>query len=238
MLCFEESSKSQRICWLGALWLSSQRGVKCQEYNSEEFGGRIWTTCSACHRNKSLKVRIGEMTRPVLSEDLAGRSIFRDVDIDWRQYYVDSGASYGHFVPDWPRYAIRNGFVWQVACTLEWFTEERAQDLFSKWPIESVVLVDRRPLASIVVVGEYFWSSNNIPDGGYVPRPIWNNLEFIADLGNLDVPDARSRYYRGENSAYSALDSACVSYGRRLAGLTPLKGDDSLVMAIEGAKLA
>lgn len=106
---------------------------------------------------------------------------------------------------------VRNGFPYQLACTLEWFTEANAREAFGKWPIESVVLVDRRPIES---GGEFLWFYHKSMEPSGQDHWIPNRIVHLV---------IRHSFHPTEAAAYADLDAACVAYGRRLAGLPALK---------------
>jgi uncharacterized protein (TIGR02996 family) len=110
------------------------------------------------------------------------------------------------------------GFAYRVEMRLEAFMEH-ARALFEHHPITEVKLTDRD--AERFSDGWFWtWTNDNAQKDVYfdpfpqcLPKSIWDKIE-----------DRRS--YTGHKSRKHALDSlstACVVYGRDLAGLPPLK---------------
>lgn len=124
---------------------------------------------------------------------------------------------------------IRGGFIEKVGLPLMWFMRV-AKKLFQRHPITSVILTDREPRVNGSKT--FSWRVQN---GNQRPTPEnpWDGFftyclpnEFRHFLKNSrnkikrpSQSDSRLFNYPSACSANDDLDSACVRYGRWLAGL-------------------
>lgn len=120
-------------------------------------------------------------------------------------------------------FRFRRGFVAEIRLPLAAFVSH-ANDLFSRHPIEAVVLTDKDPDPIGQRTQWPLWSwvrqhpYSNAPH--LVPDDLWQLL-----AGYDTTPDARvyGRRYASAAAADAAMSAACVAYGRKLAGLPPLE---------------
>lgn len=114
----------------------------------------------------------------------------------------------------------QRGFVFKVSCSTPDFLRH-AETLFSSQPITEVELTDKDPLGPGGSFHEPGWGFGQ-EEGDDVPR--WRLPECL--MTHLRPRPPRCIYVTREKGL-AALSNACVSYGRDLAGLPPLKESKS-----------
>lgn len=97
-----------------------------------------------------------------------------------------------------------------------------ARDLFSRWPVTAVRLVDREPMESGL--------SNEPTNWVWMHRSAETNFQYdLQDLPSrlFDRLTRKKRFglvrFKTKESAHAALSRAAVDYGRELAGLPAIK---------------
>lgn len=87
--------------------------------------------------------------------------------------------------------------------------------VMAAWPVTTVVLTDRKPMADSSLYG--WWSQVDEDHGQQVIHcEMWELLGLNIMFGQ---PPRLLKWYKTEPEANAALSAAAVHYGRRLAGL-------------------
>ena len=139
-------------------------------------------------------------------------------------HHIWNGLRYGEHpyadgrLPNWAHplsrggATVRHGFVCRVDLELRTFLRV-ARDLFAVHPVTAVLLTDRRPRWQF-----WAWSWQWTAEGpgvsaaaDVVPADLHELLDRARENACPEAPDA-----------VDELSRACVRYGRRLAGLSPL----------------
>jgi uncharacterized protein (TIGR02996 family) len=114
------------------------------------------------------------------------------------------------------------GFVGGLSCWLDEFLLY-AVEWFRKWPIQHVVLFDKRPL----VAGpreRCAWLSDVVPENELASASVLPR-EWIRDMARwgvgLSEPDSTARWFGTVEAACAAVSEHCVALGRQAA----LSGD-------------
>ena len=134
-----------------------------------------------------------------------------------------------------PHATTTRGFVSEVRLTLAAFLEH-APALFAAHPITTVTLSDAEPVSDSEYSGGFVWATDEAPlspnvnhdPGWWLPPALFAGLEgFDRKASPWERMAARGStrqyaIYGDPGDANAALSSACVAYGRELAGLTAL----------------
>lgn len=126
------------------------------------------------------------------------------------------------------------GFISEIHLSTAAFLEH-AEALFAAHPVTAVRLSDREPLENQFRHGRWAWMNEDVPIGGYqgtvarlphgVPNALWPFLR-----GEHGVSYGRCHWYDASEEALAALSRACVSYGRKLAGLPEIVSHQEVTM--------
>ena len=154
---------------------------------------------------------------------------------DWRANEIRGAITRqdpSELVADWQIH--HRGFIDQLKMTINDFMRY-GPEWFKIEPITGIMIKDKRPGRSTCTgphgerVGCWRWwaeleTSPDILDlslaSNALPVKIFSELK--NQLGHLSYP-TDAMLYRTEADAMEALSQACVAYGRKLAGLPPLK---------------
>lgn len=114
---------------------------------------------------------------------------------------------------------VRHGFVEEVSATMAGFMRVAInRRLFRSHPVRTVTISDRRPSNDDDDEPDpYHWHGTSLPTSD-VP---WGTSALPVSISNLLGSD----FWRYESlqAAHADLSSACVAYGRKRAGLEPVK---------------
>lgn len=168
--------------------------------------------CDKCKAWAKLKLR----------EDLLFAILKKDLDASVYGF-AELSCDDGKFRKErtyYPRALVRRGFVEEVsASTTELGRMTRIEKLFSETPILKFTLEDKRP--GLTTDGTYaWWFGIHQGSDSEIHEAIFNQLRsgiILFDLSRGMVE------YDTQEEAMVALSDACVSYGRKLAGLSPLE---------------
>lgn len=141
------------------------------------------------------------------------------------------GARGGSFLPDSDSQLINRcgiegfgrtrGFINHIELTCENFMGHAAE-IFATFPITEVAIIDKYP-DQPADAGFWRWWWHPEEPGGW--RDKWRSelpgVLYEAVYDPVAWP-SDSRNFRSSNDALAALSRACVAYGRKLAGLSPL----------------
>ena len=148
---------------------------------------------------------------------VTGSMFFEDGSVDFVKPFSDRVKLCAYF---------RRGFVASISLTLDDFMKY-ALSLFREHPITEVTLTDRKPYVSgFSGLGVATWYDACGERGGIDPSSsdLPTNL-FLALSGEDRFNEGNGiKYYDSLDPALAAISLACVTYGRKLVGLPPLKG--------------
>ena len=133
-----------------------------------------------------------------------------------------------------PQWVWHRGFLVSIDVECAWFLNH-AGAIFREHPVERVTLTDRQPLQDHGAVQgprrdqlTFDWWENGAWDyrasAEYIPRELYSEMRDLYPDWNITWNDGGDCLEcPGEAEALDALSLACVSRGRKLAGLPPLR---------------